>query len=206
MTSPETPELLESYHKARKNYAFFSALLIAWGLLGDVLFKGPIPGFGIEFIDLDVIPFVLFILVLYYGSRISIEWFQSNKIRRDRIASIIDFSLAHFLGVSAIFVYLKNSINDVGMKGRLTSSFLEILFPIVLGVSLVFFIYSCKNLYDENKTNLLDADLKKDFIIPMLSICLIIILYIFLAELITPLSYFIFAIVLSFGGLAFLSL
>ena len=99
--------LSEAYQKARRQYALFSGLLIAWELIGfelpnkvelakggNLIIKSP-----------QAAPWVLIVLLLYFAGRTTVEWYQCSEDSRGLRASLIDFRSAHVIGVFALGLY-----------------------------------------------------------------------------------------------------
>jgi hypothetical protein len=195
----EPPELLDTYHKARTNYAFFSALLIAWQNFGSAIFKAILPNVKIDIGNYPAIPIVLFILVLYYGIRTVIEWSQSACDRRKEKASIVDHTLAHFIGtIAAIIFFVDIFLNNCNIEGKLLDTPFEIIIPILFGISCLSFIYSYRKKLLIRK-NLLKEYLKKDFYAPLIVIFLAMVLFLNTIDLLTCISIFTFSISSCFG-------
>ena len=90
------PEFSASYDKARKAYSLSSALLLAWALIGIDVDDKPIEkSLKSTFKSPQAVPDVLIALVIYFGSRFTVEWYQADEGRRARRPSRIDFALAH---------------------------------------------------------------------------------------------------------------
>lgn len=73
-----TSEVLsEGYRKARRDLMLFSALLLAWEIIGiEIPAQSELPGVGtpVTILSPGLLPFVLAILVFYFGYRLQIEW------------------------------------------------------------------------------------------------------------------------------------
>lgn len=131
------PYLSDEYHKARKQYAFFSGLLIAWTLIGIEVAEDVrlIENVNLKLRTPDVFPLILFTMVLYFAYRTAIEWYQCDAKRRHLIASIIDFRVANALGVLSIGTLLVDRVKPLG----------DLLAPKTLSIVVVFIglIYFC---------------------------------------------------------------
>ena len=80
-----TPVMTDAYHKARRQFALFSAILLAWEYVGIELGNEatlPVVDPPVTILNSEVIPLVILALVLYFGARLTIEWFQSDPLRR----------------------------------------------------------------------------------------------------------------------------
>ena len=83
-----TPELTAQYHRSRMFFVLFSALLGVWELVGITL-AGPVAGmFDVK--HKYLIPWILLACSIYYGYRMVVEWFQSDKVRRSQRVSKFD--------------------------------------------------------------------------------------------------------------------
>ena len=105
----ETPGMPEPYHKARRQLGLYSALLLAWEYIGiKVGDEIETPGFKTKVAvnNPEVIPVLLFILVLYFTFRITIEWFQCSQSQRENRVTLIDVVVSYLLALVAILVYL----------------------------------------------------------------------------------------------------
>ena len=99
--------LSEAYQKARRQYALFSGLLIAWELIG---FELPnkvelVKGGNLIIKSPQAAPWVLIVLVLYFAGRTTLEWYQCSEDSRGLRASLIDFRSAHLIGLFALGLY-----------------------------------------------------------------------------------------------------
>ena len=99
------PQLTDSYRKARRSYGLFAALLLAWELVGIRLDPSPLENIDITVESPSAAPFVLVILVLYFAYRFTIEWRQCPNDARSRIASHIDYSVSHSIGIVSLLVF-----------------------------------------------------------------------------------------------------
>ncbi len=100
------PEFSASYDKARKAYSLSSALLLAWALIGIDVDDKPIESLKVTFKSPQAVPYVLIALVIYFGSRFTVEWYQADEGRRARRPSRIDFALAHLIGTAGVVLYI----------------------------------------------------------------------------------------------------
>ena len=98
--------LTDAYYRAHRAYGLMSGLLLAWALVGIDLTDAPVESVKVTFKTPQAAPYVLAVLVLYFGFRVSIEWFQCPPAARERRAARVDFVVAHILGVSAVLLYI----------------------------------------------------------------------------------------------------
>jgi hypothetical protein len=101
----EIPALGEGYSHARKAYGLTSALLMAWELIGVELEASPIENLKLTLKSPQAAPYVLIVLIIYFGFRVTIEWYQTDIRRRNLPASRIDFVAAHAIAVAALALY-----------------------------------------------------------------------------------------------------
>lgn len=129
------PELNESYHKARKSYGLFSVLLFLWELVGIELTEAPIENMNITFKSPQAAPFILIVLVTYFGYRFTVEWYQTDPRRRNARPSQIDFFVAHCIGVLSILFYTVQFILSYQIANELSEDLLDIaLLHMVFGL------------------------------------------------------------------------
>lgn len=98
----EIPELTDAYRKAHKSYVLASGLLAAWELIGISLKTGE--KWGIELKSPTAVPLILFVLVIYSGYKMTIEWMQCNPDRQKHPAAKWDYRIAHGIAFSAIAI------------------------------------------------------------------------------------------------------
>ena len=103
--SETVPEFSESYAKAHKAYGLASALLLAWELVGVDFGPSPFESLRITLKSPEAVPYVIVALVVYFGFRITVEWFQSDSRRRAAPASKIDFAVAHLIGICSLTLF-----------------------------------------------------------------------------------------------------
>lgn len=104
--------ITESYQKARRVYAGFSALLLAWEFIGIGITEANISTLKIEIKSPDAIPFVLLVLVIYFAYRLSNEWMMLSKQVRGRKYAKIDLFLSHLIAGISIAVFIFQLIID----------------------------------------------------------------------------------------------
>ncbi|OGU74468.1 MAG: hypothetical protein A2V93_10310 [Ignavibacteria bacterium RBG_16_34_14] len=105
--------MTDSYHKARKSYGLFSALLIAWELIGIKLTPEPIESLKIIIKTPEIAPYVLLILVIYFAYRFTIEWLLINEEGRKIRPARIDFYVAHGIGVISVIIIIVQAITEI---------------------------------------------------------------------------------------------
>ena len=119
---PEIAALGEAYNHARKAYGLTSALLIAWELIGVELEASPIESVKLTLKSPQAAPYVLIVLIIYFGFRMTIEWYQ-NDIRRRRLpASRIDFAVAHAIAIVSLALYGYQTLSKVQLANIIAPS------------------------------------------------------------------------------------
>ena len=125
-----TPEFGTPYDKARKGYSLASALLLAWEPIGIEISPEPFDGLHVTFKSPSAAPYILIAVVLYFGFRLTVEWYQAEPARRQRVASRADFFVAHALAVAAISLYVVQALLHVQVANKIP---LAALFSFFLG-------------------------------------------------------------------------
>ncbi len=95
------------------------ALLLAWELVGIELQDAPIESIKITLKSPQAVPYVLIALVFYFAFRLTVEWHQSALERRRMRASLVDFYVAHLIGVLAIGLYATQRLLEIQIADRL---------------------------------------------------------------------------------------
>ena len=141
----DSPPLTEAYQKAHKQYGLFTALLIGWELVGFTVEEMPLDSVKVTLKSPEAIPYVLLALVVYFGYRLTIEWLQCDRKRRQIRAAMTDFWVAHIIGSAAIGLFVFQQVFNVQLidlspKQRLAfgatiSSFAGIL-PLLLYIDI----------------------------------------------------------------------
>jgi lipid-A-disaccharide synthase-like uncharacterized protein len=80
-------------------------LLLAGTIVGVDIEKSPFENIKVTILNPEALPVILFLLVLYFAFRVTVEWFQCNSYRRSFLASLVDFWAAHILGIAATLIY-----------------------------------------------------------------------------------------------------
>jgi hypothetical protein len=101
----EPPALPDSYHHAHRAYAATAGLLLAWEFVGINLQPAGSTTFPATLKNPEAAPIVLAVLVAYFGVKTSVEWKQSDPVRRAQAASQVDFWGAHAIGIGALALY-----------------------------------------------------------------------------------------------------
>jgi len=121
----EPPPFSEEYHRAHKNYGFWSALLLAWELIGiripvgenssatDTMLELEFFKVRIQILSPQAAPIVLLALIGYFGYRYTVEWKQSNQRRSHLRISMIDFGVAHGIATLGVLVYTYQRIKGI---------------------------------------------------------------------------------------------
>jgi hypothetical protein len=109
----QPPALTEAYHKARRSYVLFSALLIAWELIGFEVSEVPLENVKIAVKSPQAIPAVLIALIVYFALRILQEWSQCDVRRRKDKWALSDFAGANTIAAVAILIYSIQRVLEV---------------------------------------------------------------------------------------------
>ena len=123
---PTPHPLTDAYQKARRSYALFAGLLIAWELVGLRL---PEDGKISASVDITVLspqaaPYVLIALLLYFAYRTWLEWnhcelpTDAHKLRFCRV----DHRVAHSLGGAALVLYGFQRLAEIQVADTVESS------------------------------------------------------------------------------------
>jgi hypothetical protein len=123
-TQNPVPAFDAAFETARKAYALASATFLAWALIGIDITVDPIENFHLKFKSPDGVPWGLSILVLYCGTRFTIEWYQADPGRRRLPASRADFRLAHAIGALSLIVYAFQTLSHVQLANAIPQSML----------------------------------------------------------------------------------
>lgn len=117
--------LSDSYHRARRMFALLCGILIAWEYIGiriggDAInnnqsVTGIAPGIGLPVTirNPEIIPTIIFILVLYFSFRFTIEWRRSPTEIRNHLTSIIDAVVAYLIGFVAVNIFAVQRITQI---------------------------------------------------------------------------------------------
>jgi hypothetical protein len=104
-TEADPAPLPDSYHRAHRGYAAVAGLLLAWEFVGIKIQPPEATTFPATLNSPEAAPLVLSALVVYFGIKFTVEWRQSDAVRRARPVSLFDFALAHALGVVSVGLY-----------------------------------------------------------------------------------------------------
>jgi hypothetical protein len=102
VTDLPVPPVTEAYQKAHKNYVLFSALLASWQLIGITLETKE--RWGISFKSPNAVPLMLIALMVYFGYKTTIEWYQCEPSRREHLAALIDYRIGHSIAIIALMI------------------------------------------------------------------------------------------------------
>ncbi len=95
----------EHYYKSRNSLLLFSGILLAWELIGVNVESAETSGIKVSIKEVDAIPYVLFILIVYFLYRVIIEWYQSPYERRLLKQSRIDLGVTLIIPFSSMATY-----------------------------------------------------------------------------------------------------
>ncbi|MEP6699436.1 MAG: hypothetical protein ABJB09_06865 [Verrucomicrobiota bacterium] len=105
LPSRNIPPLGEAYRRARRAYGLTSAILMAWELVGIQLGGVPVEHVRLWLKSPEAALYMLIALILYFGVRLSIEWYQNDIRRRELPASRRDFVMSHTIAIAAVALY-----------------------------------------------------------------------------------------------------
>jgi len=138
--------LTGSYHKARKSYGLFSALLVAWELIGIELTETPFESFKVKIKTPEVAPYVLVILVIYFAYRFTIEWLLINEENRKIRVALIDFYISHIIGLIAILIFIIQTAINIQIV-KIIIEYFDLIAMFMLSFTLSLIIGSYVYLY-----------------------------------------------------------
>lgn len=140
------PDLSPHYYKSRNSLLLFSGLLLAWELMNITVnkeFEAPSLGATFNIENVDAIPYVIFVLILYFVFRLILEWRQSDKRRRNLPESKIDLYVSLIIPVLAVSVYSIQRWFDISVfEGMTVISIFQItniIITILLIISIIIF-------------------------------------------------------------------
>lgn len=137
------PPLPGTYHKARARLVLFSAVLLFWDVVGIQL--SAIPGTGLEPTkNPEAIPWLVALVVLYFGGRLWVEWLQCDPERRSVRACRIDHFASYGIAVFALGVFVFQQVTTLRVAELLSeATWVGTLVGIGLGaMSLQLLVYS----------------------------------------------------------------
>ena len=120
-TSDHERPLTEQFYRARKSLVLFSGLLFAWEFVGIEIGRGNIAGAEITIRNPEAAPLVLAVVVLYFVARTLIEWLQSSRGSRRRLASRVDLMLSLAIPAVAIGTFAVQQLSAVRVADYLTT-------------------------------------------------------------------------------------
>ena len=126
---PDHP-LSEAYQKARKQYALFAGLLIAWELVGFDIKETEY--FSVK--SPQAAPFVLLALVAYFSGRTVLEWLHLDQESRKPKPSKIDFWSAHCIAGAGVGLYLIQRLLETQLADQFTGDTALVAYASALGL------------------------------------------------------------------------
>lgn len=129
--------MTEAYHRARRLFALFSGILIVWEYIGvevadkttgAATAKVPVADTAVTLRNPEVIPLIIFILVLYFAFRFSVEWVRCPRNVRYQKVSIVDGVFAYLVGLSAIVLFGLQRISEFRLAESTTPTGLIFVF------------------------------------------------------------------------------
>jgi cation transporter-like permease len=115
----DIPALGNAYNHARKAYGLTSALLMAWELIGVELEATPVESLKLTLKSPQAAPYVLIVLVIYFGFRMTIEWYQTDARRRQLRASKVDLAVAHCIAGASLALYAYQTLSQVQLANAI---------------------------------------------------------------------------------------
>ena len=124
--SKDPNPLSTEYHKAQKQLMLWAAILFVWELVGIDLQKAKeAGGYASALINSikspQAVPWVLFILVPYFGFKLRTEWRQCNERRREVPEAKQDYYSACAFAAIAIALYIWQTLSHVQIADRIDS-------------------------------------------------------------------------------------
>jgi hypothetical protein len=123
ISEKSSSHLSEQYYKARKQLALYSGLLFAWEFIGIDVPSDPFPNLSIHIKNPQAVPIVLIVLILYFGFRTMLEWYQSAPDRRKFKASKIDFKLTIRLPSIALITFVIQRLLEIEIFDYISKSY-----------------------------------------------------------------------------------
>src|SRR6185437_13020086 len=99
---PSLPPVTDAYRKAHKNYVLSAALLGSWQLIGITIETKE--KWGVSLKSPAAVPVILFVLVVYFGYRMTVEWLQCDEGRRMHRIAVLDYRVAHAIAAVSVSI------------------------------------------------------------------------------------------------------
>jgi len=135
MENKSIPPFTEQYHKSRNALLIVSGILLAWELVGIKIEGAESSGVRITIQETDAIPYLLFILIIFFSFRVIVEWHQSDKERRLLKQSKIDLYVTMIIPIFAGIVHTIQKWVDVSVFKKIDSEtyiiIAVVLFPMI---------------------------------------------------------------------------
>jgi hypothetical protein len=127
--------MTDAYHKARRLFALFSGILLAWEYVGvriarsapsnddagtDATLKLPVVDTPVQFESPEVIPTLILVLVLYFAFRFGIEWSRCPESERQKRASFLDAVVAYVIGGAATVLFMVQQATEFRLASVFT--------------------------------------------------------------------------------------
>ena len=132
-------QMTDAYHKARRQLALFSGLLLVWEYIGvrlgdiptgTVKAKLPVADATVTLQNPEVVPVVIAIVTIYFAYRLTVEWFQCDDDIRHSLVTRIDLYVAYFIASSALIVFAFQQATTFRLAELLTP---QIAFGLITG-------------------------------------------------------------------------
>jgi hypothetical protein len=148
----DIPALGNAYNHARRAYGLTSALLMAWELIGVELEASPVESLKITLKSPQAAPYVLIVLIVYFGFRTIIEWYQNDARRRDLIASKMDFAVAHGIAAASLSLYVYQTLSHIQVADIIPKHIILLwLIGMALGQLLFFTIIDRRHMWNKHR-------------------------------------------------------
>lgn len=151
---PEPAHLTSEYHKARRQLLLWSGVLFAWELIGIDLTKVVDDGSNIGTIIKSIttpqaIPWVILILIAYFGFRMSIEWYHCDPDRRHMLVSKVDVRVSTGIAVLSYALYFYQLFAETQLAQQAISD--DPTFELVIA-AVISMLFSTSFLYTTSAT------------------------------------------------------
>ena len=115
--------MTNSYQNARKLLILFSAILIAWEYVGIEIgssVKLPPVGTDINIHNPEIVPSLIFIMVLYFAFRYTVEWWLIPLNERLLVPLVVDRIVTYLVGLASIVVYVFQRTSEFRLAEHLS--------------------------------------------------------------------------------------
>lgn len=132
----EYPKLSEEYHKAHRLFVLIAFLIIVWQYVDfRIPSEATVLDQKVTIGHPEVIPILLFFMLIYFGFRTYVEWALCDEPCRRKRAAKLDFFVAFGLAVvaSGVFIYQASSATRIAevLSPRIV---LDIVLPMLVAL------------------------------------------------------------------------